>query len=56
VLLALPPGLFIVMYYLNPNYSMTLFTDPMGHQMLVGAVILQILGAIVIKKIVNIKV
>jgi tight adherence protein B len=56
VLLALPPGLFIVMYYLNPGYSMTLFTDPMGHQMLVGAVILQILGALVIKKIVNIKV
>jgi len=56
VLLALPPGLFIVMYYLNPGYSMTLFTDPMGHQMLAGAIIMQIVGAIVIKKIVNIKV
>jgi tight adherence protein B len=56
VLLALPPGLFIVMYYLNPGYSMTLFTDPMGHQMLVGAVIMQIVGALVIRKIVNIKV
>jgi len=56
VLLALPPGLFVVMYYLNPGYSMTLFTDPMGHQMLIGAVILQILGALVIRKIVNIKV
>jgi tight adherence protein B len=56
VLLALPPGLFIVMYYLNPTYSMTLFTDPMGHQMLAGAVIMQILGALVIRKIVNIKV
>jgi tight adherence protein B len=56
VLLALPPGLFVVMYYLNPGYSMTLFTDPMGHQMLVGAVIMQILGALVIRKIVNIKV
>jgi tight adherence protein B len=56
VLLALPPGLFVVMYYLNPNYSMTLFTDPMGHQMLIGAVIMQIVGALVIRKIVNIKV
>ena len=56
VLLALPPGLFVVMYYLNPGYSMTLFTDPMGHQMLIGAVILQVLGALVIRKIVNIKV
>lgn len=56
VLLALPPGLFVVMYYLNPGYSMTLFTDPMGIQMLVGAVVLQIVGALVIRKIVNIKV
>jgi len=44
------------MWYLNPGYSMTLFTDPMGHQMLVGAVIMQIIGALVIRKIVNIKV
>jgi tight adherence protein B len=56
VLLALPPALFVVMFYLNPGYTMALFTDPMGHQMLVGAVIMQILGALVIRKIVNIKV
>lgn len=56
VLLALPPALFIVMWRLNPGYCMTLFTDPMGHQMLAGAVIMQILGALVIRKIVNIKV
>jgi tight adherence protein B len=56
VLLALPPVLFIVMYRLNPDYVMTLFTDPLGNQMLIVAVILQILGALVIKKIINIKV
>lgn len=56
VLLALPPVLFVVMWRLNPGYSMTLFTDPMGHQMLAGAVIMQVLGALVIRKIVNIKV
>jgi tight adherence protein B len=56
VLLALPPVLFVVMWYLNPGYSMTLFTDPMGHQMLTGAIIMQIVGALVIRKIVNIKV
>jgi tight adherence protein B len=56
VLLALPPGLFIVMYNLNPDYCMALFTDPMGHQMLAAAVVMQILGALVIRKIVNIKV
>lgn len=56
VLLGLPPVLFVVMWYLNPGYSMTLFTDPMGHQMLAGAIIMQIVGALVIRKIVNIKV
>src|SRR4029450_9959196 len=42
VLLALPPGLFVVIWYLNPEYSMKLFTDPMGHQMLAGAVVMQV--------------
>jgi tight adherence protein B len=56
VLLALPPALFIVMWRLNPGYSMTLFTDPMGHQMLAGAIVMQLIGALVIRKIVNIKV
>jgi tight adherence protein B len=56
VLLGLPPVLFLAVYYLNPDYVMLLFTDPMGHKMLAGAVILQIIGALVIRKIVNIKV
>jgi len=56
VLLALPPVLFAVVYYLNPDYVMVLFTDPMGRKMLAGGVIMQIFGALVIRKIVNIKV
>ena len=56
VLLALPPVLAVVMMFLNPNYMMQLFTDPMGHQMLAGGIIMQVLGAWVIRKIVNIKV
>jgi tight adherence protein B len=56
VLLALPPALFLAVYRLNPDYVMVLFTDPMGKQMLAGGVILQVLGALVIRKIVNIKV
>ena len=56
VLLGMPPLLFVAMWYLNPNYALTLFTDPMGHQMLAGAFISQIIGALVIRKIVNIKV
>src|SRR6476660_3549486 len=56
VLLALPPVLFLAVYNLNPQYAGKLFTDPMGQQMLLFAAVLQVLGALVIRKIVNIKV
>jgi len=56
VLMALPPALFFAVYYLNPDYVMLLFTDENGRKMIAGAVFLQILGAIAIKKIINIKV
>ena len=56
VLLALPPVLFLVMYYMNPAYCRPLFDDPLGQQMLMAAVASQILGALVIRKIINIKV
>jgi tight adherence protein B len=56
VLLALPPVLFLAVYKLNPDYIMMLFTDPMGKKMLAGAIILQVIGALAIRKIINIKV
>ncbi|NQT17934.1 MAG: type II secretion system F family protein, partial [Planctomycetes bacterium] len=56
VLMALPILLFFAVYYLNPDYVMLLFTDVMGKKMLAAGIILQVLGALVIRKIVNIKV
>jgi tight adherence protein B len=56
VLLALPPVLFIVMWRLNPGYVMVLFDDPLGNKMLAVGLVMQLLGAIVIKKIIDIKV
>ncbi|NLE38601.1 MAG: type II secretion system F family protein [Pirellulaceae bacterium] len=56
VLLGLPVFLFVVVYQMNPDYVMLLFTDPMGKKMLTGAIVMQIIGALVIRKIVNIKV
>lgn len=56
VLLALPPVLFITMLKLNYDYIMMLFEDPLGQKMLVGAIVMQLLGAFVIKKIIDIKV
>ena len=56
VLLALPLVLFVTVYQLNPKYVASLFTDPLGKKMLAFAIIMQIVGALVIRKIVNIKV
>ena len=56
VLLALPVVLAIYLLFRNPDYLMVLFRDPLGHKMLTAAVVLQIVGAVVIKKIVDIKI
>jgi tight adherence protein B len=56
VLLALPPVLFLAVYKLNPEYISVLFTDTLGKQMLAAAAVMQFLGALVIRKIINIKV
>lgn len=56
VLMALPILLFFAVWKLNAEYVMMLFTDELGRKMIGGAVVLQILGAITIKKIVAIKV
>lgn len=56
VLMALPIALFLAVLYLNPDYVMLLFTEELGRKMVVGAIILQILGAISIKKIISIKI
>jgi tight adherence protein B len=56
VLMALPIALFFAVYYLNPEYVMLLFTEELGRQMIFFAFILQLIGAYVIKKIIDIKV
>ncbi len=44
------------MLKLNYEYVMLLFRDPLGIKMLVGGIISQVIGAVVIKKIITIKV
>jgi tight adherence protein B len=56
VLIALPFVLFLVMLHIKPDYVQALWTDPLGVKMSVFALVAQVLGAIVIKKIVDIKV
>jgi tight adherence protein B len=56
VLIALPFALFLFMLHVKPDYIALLWTDELGIKMSVGALVMQILGALVIRKIVNIKV
>ena len=56
ILIALPPGMIMLMRVLNPEYVNTLFTDPIGPYMLGGAALLQIIGSAMLWKVVNIQV
>jgi tight adherence protein B len=56
VLIALPFVLFLVMLHIQASYVSMLWTHELGIQMAIFAVVMQILGALVIRKIVNIKV
>jgi tight adherence protein B len=56
VLIALPFALFAFMLNVKPDYVETLWTTELGRKMSAFAIIAQILGALVIRKIVNIKV
>ncbi|HYV39740.1 MAG TPA: type II secretion system F family protein [Gemmataceae bacterium] len=56
ILIILPFALFLLMLYLKPDYIEKLWTHEIGIKMSVAALVAQLLGALVIKKIVNIKV
>src|SRR5262249_12277486 len=56
VLIALPFGLFGFMLNAKPDYVEPLWKSDMGKKMSIAAIIAQIIGALVIRKIVNIKV
>jgi tight adherence protein B len=54
VLISLPVVLFVYIYFANYKYISLLWKDPLGIYMLIGAAIAQILGALMIKRIVTI--
>ena len=56
VLMALPVGLFIAVYFINREYVMLLFQSSFGKQMIGFAIFMQVIGAFVIKRIIDIKV
>lgn len=54
VLIALPILMFIYIYFTNYDYLSLLWTEKLGHYLLFGAIIMQIVGAYIIKRIVTI--
>jgi tight adherence protein B len=55
VLAALPPCVGLALFTINPSDYRPLFTDPLGIRMIVGAIVLQIVGTLVIRKLINVE-
>lgn len=55
VLVVLPFVIAAVLYFVNPGYLQPLVEDPTGRMAIGGAIVLEIIGCIVIKRIVDIK-
>ena len=56
ILVLLPPLLALIIHLMNPNYLKPLWTDSFGNIMIGMAVMLQIAGTLIIRKIVRIKI
>jgi tight adherence protein B len=56
VLSAMPPIAAVAFFLIKPGYMMRLFTDPLGQKMVFAAIIGQVIGYLIIKKIVTLKV
>jgi tight adherence protein B len=56
LLFCLPIVTALIMYQMNPDYMSTLFTDPAGKNMLMVGSFMMVTGALVMKKMVTIKV
>lgn len=56
ILMALPFAIALALYVLNPGYISTLFIDPIGKILIAFALVMMIIGAFVMKRMVEIKV
>jgi tight adherence protein B len=55
VLVCLPPVLGLVLFTINPETRQLMFYDPLGQRMLVGAAVLQVIGTLIMRKIINVE-
>jgi tight adherence protein B len=55
ILAALPPTLAVLMLLINPTQMMILATDPLGIDLIITGIVLQICGVLLVRKIVDIQ-
>jgi tight adherence protein B len=55
VLVCLPPALALALMTANPEHRSTMFGEPLGIRMMIGAAVLQLIGTYIISKIVNVE-
>jgi tight adherence protein B len=56
ILAAIPAGVAVLMFVVNPQYARFFVDDPVGHELLAAAIGLQFVGYLIIRKIVTIEV
>ena len=56
VLLSLPVALAVALTFINPDHMGVLFKEHMGQMMILGAVVMQTIGYIWIRKVIKIEV
>src|ERR1700677_1943920 len=56
LLMALPPAIVVIMMLINPGFIRPLFTEWLGHALIVGGITMQTLGYFVIRRIIRIQV
>jgi len=56
LLMGMPPLIILLMLSMNPTFIQPLFTDPIGHVLIVAGITLQTVGYFVIRKIIRIQV
>lgn len=56
ILMAVPPGLGLVLFVMNREFMRPLVVDPLGQAFVAAALVLQTIGFLVIRKIIRIKV
>jgi tight adherence protein B len=56
ILAAIPMAVGVLMFVVNPQYARFFIDDPMGHELMAGALGMQFIGYLIIKKIVTFEV